>query len=133
MNEARYLQAFGDATDRFMELIGIDGGYIAAGRSVFTAETHIRHIGEVNAGDTIRVTTRVLGGDGRKMHLFHEMKVGEALAATGEHLLIHVDLATRKSVAPEGAVAEAYAGIAAAHAKLPAPEGAGRFVGQPRG
>ncbi|MEO0865587.1 MAG: carnitine 3-dehydrogenase, partial [Pseudomonadota bacterium] len=42
MNEARYLQAFGDATDRFMEMIGCDAAYIATGGSYFTAETHIR-------------------------------------------------------------------------------------------
>jgi len=37
MNEARYLQAFGDATDKFMEMIGCDGDYIATGGSYFTA------------------------------------------------------------------------------------------------
>ncbi|MEM1353067.1 MAG: carnitine 3-dehydrogenase, partial [Pseudomonadota bacterium] len=38
MNEARYLQAFADATDRFMEIIGCDADYIAKGGSYFTAE-----------------------------------------------------------------------------------------------
>ncbi len=37
MNEARYLQAFGDATDKFMEIIGCDAEYIASGGSYFTA------------------------------------------------------------------------------------------------
>ena len=32
MNEARYLQAFADATDAFMRLIGVDADYIAHGR-----------------------------------------------------------------------------------------------------
>ena len=50
MNEARYLQAFGDATDKFMEIIGCDEKYISSGSSYFTAETHIRHIDEVQAG-----------------------------------------------------------------------------------
>lgn len=50
MNEVRYLQAFCDASDRFMELIGCDADYIASGGSYFTVETHIRHLQEVQAG-----------------------------------------------------------------------------------
>ena len=132
MNEARYLQAFGDATDRMMLIAGTDAAYIAGGHSFFTAETHIRHLGEVNAGDRISVTTLVLEGAGKKMHLWHEMRVGEALVATGEHMMLHVSLETRKACAPLPAVAERIAGIAAAHAALGRPEGAGRAVGQGR-
>jgi len=72
MNEARYLQAFCDATDRFMEIIGCDADYIASGGSYFTAETHIRHLAEVHAGTRIAVTTRVMMGAGKKLHLWHE-------------------------------------------------------------
>ena len=53
MNEARYLQAFADATDAFLRLIGVDAGYLAAGGSYFTVETHIRHLGEARAGEPI--------------------------------------------------------------------------------
>ncbi|MEO0664824.1 MAG: carnitine 3-dehydrogenase [Pseudomonadota bacterium] len=129
MNEARYLQAFGDATDRFMEIIGCDAAYIARGGSYFTAETHIRHLDEVHAGAEIVITTRVLAGAGKKMHLWHEMRAGERLLATGEHMLIHVSLETRRASVPSDAVAEALAGYAAAHADLPLPEGVGRAVG----
>ncbi|MEO0677307.1 MAG: carnitine 3-dehydrogenase [Pseudomonadota bacterium] len=129
MNEARYLQAFGDATDRFMEMIGCDAAYIASGGSYFTAETHIRHLDEVHAGAEIVITTRVLAGAGKKMHLWHEMRAGERLLATGEHMLIHVSLETRRASVPSEAVAEALAGYAAAHAGLPLPEGVGRAVG----
>jgi len=132
MNEARYLHAFGDATDRFMEIVGVDAECIAAGMSCFTAETHIRHLGEVHAGARIRVTTQLLEGRGKRMHLWHEMRVGEALVATGEHMVLHVDLATRRASEPTPQVAARVAEIAAAHAGLPKPEGAGRAVGQPR-
>ncbi|MGR3466637.1 MAG: carnitine 3-dehydrogenase [Shimia sp.] len=129
MNEARYLQAFGDATDRFMALIGCDATYIAAGGSYFTAETHIRHLDEVHAGAALRVETQVLAGAGKKMHLFHTMYEGDRLLATGEHMLIHVSLETRRASDPAPSVAEALAQVAAAHAALPRPEGAGRAVG----
>ena len=128
MNEARYLQAFGDATDRFMEIIGCDAEYIASGGSYFTAETHIRHLDEVRAGARIRVETLCLMGAGKKMHLFHQMFEGDRLLATGEHLLLHVSLESRRSSPPAGHIAARLAEIAAAHAGLARPDGIGRAV-----
>ncbi|WP_375230792.1 carnitine 3-dehydrogenase [Roseobacter sp. S98] len=131
MNEARYLDAFGLATDRFMELIGCDAAYIEAGGSYFTAETHIRHIDEVHAGAVITVRTRVLAGGGKKMHLWHEMVEGERLLATGEHFLLHVDLGTRRSAPAGPAVDAALRRFADAQAGLPLPEGAGASIRTP--
>jgi carnitine 3-dehydrogenase len=132
MNEARYLQAFGDATDRFMEMIGCDADYIATGGSFFTAETHIRHLGEVLAGEHIEVRTQLLGAEGKRMHLWHEMTVGGAPKATGEHMLVHVSLETRRASPPGDRVAARLAAVWAAHGGLPRPAGAGRAVGQGR-
>lgn len=130
MNEARYLQAFGDASDRFMEIIGCDADYIASGGSYFTAETHICHLEEVRAGARIRIDTQCLLGEGKKMHLFNRMWEGDRLLATGEHMLIHVSLETRKASAPAEQIAKRLGEIAAAHAALAWPEGAGRAVGR---
>jgi carnitine 3-dehydrogenase len=134
MNEARYLQAFADATDAFMRLIGCDADYIGAGGSYFTAETHIRHLGEARVGDPIVTDTQVIEGKGKKMRLFHELRHGGdgRLLATAEHMLIHVSLDTRAASEPAPAVRAKLEEIAALHAKLPAPEGLGRAVGQPR-
>ena len=129
MNEARYLQAFGDATDRLMHIVGCTPEYIASGGSYFTAETHIRHLDEVHAGARIRVETQVIEGAGKKMHLFHAMYEGDRILATGEHMLIHVSLETRRASEPAPSVADPLAKLAAAHAELPRPEGAGAAVG----
>lgn len=129
MNEAKYLQAFGDATDRLMWLVGCDADYIACGSSFFTAETHIRHLDEVHAGTQIRVETQVLEGSGKKLHVFHRMFAGDRELATGEHFLLHVDLKTRKACTPDDRVAVPMARVAAAHADLPRPDGAGAAVG----
>ncbi len=129
MNEARYLHAFGDATDRFMEIIGCDSDYIESGGSYFTAETHIRHLDEVRAGARLRVETLCLMGEGKKMHLFHNMYEGTRLLATGEHLLLHVDLESRKSSPPAAHIEVRLSEIAAAHAGLERPEGIGRAIG----
>ena len=129
MNEARYLQAFGDATDRLMEIVGCDADYIASGGSYFTAETHIRHLDEVHAGSKIHIETQVLMVEGKKMHLFHTMYEGARELATGEHMLIHVSLETRKASEPATQIATALAVLADAHAALPTPAGAGKAIG----
>ena len=131
MNEAHYLEVFAQASDRFMELIGADAGYIAGGNSYFTVETHLRHLGEVMAGERIKVATQVVGGDGKKLHLFHQLagENGEP-AATGEHLLLHVDLETRRSSPPGAKILENLSHYLGEHARLPRSEGIGRFVGQ---
>ncbi len=132
MNEAKYLHVFGDATDRFMRIVGCDAAYVASGGSYFTAETHIRHLDEIHAGARIRVTTICLDGSGKKMHLFHQLWEGERLCATGEHILIHVSLDTRRPSAPSTQIARRLGTIEAAHAALLRPEGIGRHVGAPR-
>ncbi|MGB1236041.1 MAG: carnitine 3-dehydrogenase [Planktomarina sp.] len=130
MNEARYLQAFGDATDRFMEIIGCDAEYIATGGSYFTAETHIRHVDEVHAGTVIHIETYLAVAEGKKMQLFHQMWDGDRLLATGEHMQIHVSLETRKASDPAPQIAEKLNAIRATHAALPDPQGQGRAVGR---
>jgi carnitine 3-dehydrogenase len=132
MTESRYLHAFADATDRFMEIIGCDAAYISSGGSYFTAETHIRHLDEVHAGTVIEIRTQVIAGAGKKMHLFHQMVEGDRLLATGEHFLLHVSLETRKPSAPSPDIEAALVRFAQGHATLDKPEGLGRAIGAPR-
>ena len=127
MNEARYVQAFSEATDRFMEIIGADAAYVAKGGSYFTVESHVRYLAEANAGDVITITTQCLDGAGKKLHLFHNMHRGDTLLATGEHMLLHVSLQTRRTAPPQSPVAETLARIARVHAALAAPEGSGKL------
>jgi carnitine 3-dehydrogenase len=56
------------------------------------------------------------------------MYADDRLLATGEHLLIHVSLETRRACDPEPALAAVLERIAAAHAGLPY-DGAGKAVG----
>jgi len=109
---------------------GMDQECVDQGHSVFTVETHIRHLDEVNIGDQIKVTTRVLDGGGKKLHLWHEMHVGARLCATGEQLLLHVDLGTRRSALPRADVGAWFERAKAAQGGLALPDGLGRAVGQ---
>ena len=143
MTESRYLQVFGDATDALLRFVGADDEYMAAGRSFYTVETHIRHLREVAGGEPVSVTTRVLGCDEKRVHLFHHMFHGERRGgreggrgcelATAEHMLLHVDTAAGRAspTAPEvrGRIEE----IVRAQAPLGPPDGAGRRIAMPGG
>ncbi|MBV9621444.1 MAG: thioesterase family protein, partial [Gammaproteobacteria bacterium] len=60
MTDSRYLQVFGDATDVLLRAAGVDDDYRAGARSLFTAESHIRHHAEAHALESLYVDTRVL-------------------------------------------------------------------------
>jgi carnitine 3-dehydrogenase len=130
MTEAKYLEAFGFATVRFMALVGVDAAYIADNNSFFTAETHIRHLDEAHIGAPLAITTLCLIGQGKKMSLWHELRSEGRLLATAENMMIHVSLATRRACAPREDVAQCIEAVAKAHAKSPRPEGMGRAIGQ---
>ncbi len=133
MTESRYLECFADATDTLMRMLGVDAAYLENGGSYFTVETHIRHIAEVKTGERIRVTTQLIDGAGKKLHVFHVMHHADGrLLATGEHMLIHVSLQTRAASNPAEPVKSRLAELAAAHAILPAPDGLGRAIGMKR-
>ena len=116
MNEGRYGQIFSDAADAFMIEIGADAKYIAAGNSFFTAETTIKYLAETLAGQTVHVNTRVLLSEGKKVKLFHEMRAEDnAMLATCEQFMLHVNLTTRKSCPPLAEVQSRMDALAQAH------------------
>jgi len=131
MNETHYLEAGSLASDRFMEMIGADAAYIAGGQSYFTAENHICYLNELKQGEMLTVTTQIIKGEGKKLHLFQRLYGADmTLAATLETFLIHIDLTARATSMPSDEVLEKMAVFAKAHADLPMPDGAGRYVGQ---
>lgn len=122
MNESRYGQVFSDAADEVMRLIGADADYVASGLSYFTVDIRIRFLDETLAGDKIHVVSRVLLGEGKKLRLFHEMRHGDGrLLATGEQLLLHVSLKTRRSCAPAAEIARKLTEMVQNHATYPMP------------
>ena len=82
------------------------------------------------AGEPIYVDTQILLAAGKKMHLFHSLfHQSGRLLATGEHMLLHVDMKLRRASEPSDTVATALAKMAANHAALDRPSAAGRAVG----
>jgi carnitine 3-dehydrogenase len=129
LSEWAYLLIFGDNADALFRFIGIDEAYRAGGASLYTAETHLRHLREVKVGQELILTLTVLGSDPKRLHLLHEMRVGGiGCVATAEQLLLHVNTALGR-VAPFGTeIAARLRQIAAAHAPLGVPDYACRCL-----
>lgn len=131
MTESAYLLAFGDGADHLFRLLGIDESYRAAGHSLYTVQTHLRHLRELALGDPFVVTAQLLDLDDRRIHLFLEMRHGEAgaLVATAEQLLVHVDMGAGCSAQIPAEVAARLRAVLAAHRALPVPDAVGRPMG----
>jgi acyl-CoA thioesterase FadM len=128
MTEAAYLSAFGWASDALFSYIGDDDAYRAAGHSFYTVETHIAYLREAAENAPLRITTRVLGLDRKRLHIYHEMfHGGDKLLATTEQMLVHVDMIAARSAAILPDVRAALDAIAEAHSTLPPAARAGHF------
>ena len=104
MNLAYYVLVFDHATDALQDIVGLDAAYREAiGGSVFVVEAHLSYDNEVMLGEEMRIRTRVMDVDAKRLHLFHEMYAGDddngegRLAATSELMALHVDLKTRRT------------------------------------
>jgi carnitine 3-dehydrogenase len=129
MTEAAYLTAFGWASDALFSYIGDDDQYRAAGHSFYTVETHIAYLREAAELAPLRITTRVLGVDRKRLLIYHEMFHGDddTLLATTEQMLVHVDMNAGRSVAILPDVRAALDAIVSAHSTLAPAERAGHF------
>ncbi|HEV2676667.1 MAG TPA: thioesterase family protein [Aliidongia sp.] len=131
MNVAYYVLVFDHATDALFEALGLGPTYRHANDlTLFAVESHILYTREVAQGDLLRVESRVLGGDGKRLHFGHEMfHAAEGWrAATIELMAVHVDLATRRTSAFPPERQQAIERAVAAHAALPAADWVGRHV-----
>ena len=134
MTEHRYLQVFGDTSDGVLRLIGVDLEYVRDGHSYYTVETHIRNLGEAKLGEALYSTCQILSSDEKRLHIFstiYNAATNESVA-TAEQMMLHVDSKAGKAVAAPETVLSKLRAITEAHAQLPTPDGAGRFVGQKR-
>jgi len=131
MNESHYLTVLSSATDNFMAYIGVDEQYIEQGGSYFTVETHIRHLAEAKLNEPLAVTTQVISCDAKRMHLFHRLlsPTSGELLATGEHMLLHMDLNSAKTSFASEAVQGCLNDIFEYHRALEKPAGAGSAIG----
>jgi carnitine 3-dehydrogenase len=131
VHESRYLELFADATDALLGELGADADYLAGGGSYFTVETHLSHLRQLEAGDSVHVTTQLLDSDEKRLHVFHVLfREGEPdPVATAEQMLLHVDTESGRAAPAREPVRGRVAELARRHGELPRPERAGRSIG----
>lgn len=130
MTEHRYLDLFGQTTDRFLAFIGVDSDYLQKGYSYYTVETHIMHQAEAKAGEELHVETQLLSYDEKRIHLFHVLKREEKQLASAEQMLLHVDTVNSKAVSADISILSSLKALSALHEDMPEPAAVGRHVGQ---
>jgi acyl-CoA thioesterase FadM len=98
MSEAFYVLVFGFATDQVMDELGMGKLYRQETRSsLYTVEAHVRYLLEIGLGAELTVTTVIAGAGPKKLHLAHELRSGDQLAATEEILALHVNKLTGRT------------------------------------
>jgi acyl-CoA thioester hydrolase len=133
MMDAYYCVAFTEATEVFLDHVGLGAAYQAESRcGMYTVESHVCFAKSVRGGATLRYESQLLGWDDKRLHLFHQMvEPGGGQAATNELMLLHVDLATERVTPMPPARSRAVQLVASAQAALPTPQNAGRRICMP--
>jgi acyl-CoA thioester hydrolase len=134
MNLAYYIVIFDHATDVAFEALDIGTAYRErTGNSSFVVETHTLYEREAKEGELLRVTTRLLGVDAKRLHLFHEMFRANTDERTAAHelLALHIDMRTRRTAPFPPDKHTALAAAVRSQAGRPLPNGVGRRITMP--
>ena len=135
LNQAFYGVIFDRSIDEALMPVGLGPDYIKERNcSYMTVESHTCFIRELLQTDPVRVVSRILDLDDKRMHMFCEMRhAGEDwLAATVEYMFLHIDMSIRKTSPWSPDLRRRLEAQRAATAALPWPERAGRRIGIPR-
>jgi acyl-CoA thioester hydrolase len=133
MNMGYYTVLFDRAANQIFAQLGFGPDYVAArGLTTYAAEFHLRYLRELKLGDRVRASFRILDFDTKRFHSFQELIHEDGwLAATGEGMTLHVDLSGPKVVPMPADILSRVSSMAATHAPLPLPEGAGHSIAIP--
>ena len=130
MMDAYYFVAFTEATEAFLDHVGLGAAYQArTGSGIYTAEGHLCFLSSVTGGGALSYRTQLLGHDAKRLHVFHQMTSAGRLAATCELMFLHVSEGRVTPMPPEAV--RAVTALAASQAALPRPGQAGRHVAIP--
>ena len=131
-NMAYYSVIFDRAGDEAFDLLGLGPDYVErTNYSFFTLEVHLSYLRELHAGDMVRVSLQLLNYDSKRIHYVQEMFRADdgTLSCVSEHIVMHVDIAAKKSSPFPTEVLERIAAMYAAHNSLPVPPQVGHKIG----
>jgi acyl-CoA thioester hydrolase len=131
LNMAYYNVLFDRAVDEAFLLCGMGPDYAKErGCSYFVVESRLRYRRELTRRDRVRITLQLIGVDDKRMRFVMEMRHAAEgwLAASAEHLALHVDMTTRKATPFPVDIREALESMRAAHSAMATPDWAGEGV-----
>ena len=132
MNVGYYGVLFDNALDVPWEKLGLGSNYVKeTGCTTFSLESHFTYQREVQEGDPLDFTFRIIDVDAKRIHWFMTMLHARErwLAATCESISMCIDTTTRRSTAfPADRLARLQA-VHAAHSQRPRPTEVGRVIG----
>jgi len=130
MNVAYYIAAFDLGIEDLKSAYGLDEAYRKAHqRSTVALEAHITYQNEAALGDHLRIESRILATDGKRLHLCQAMYRSETLLSTQEAMSISFDLAARRSCPFDSALRTRIEALQQAQTALPVPGWVGRTIG----
>lgn len=131
LNMAYYNVLFDRCADEAYATLGIGPDYARIRRhTTYAAEFHICYVRELHLSDRVTCTFQLLDCDDKRFRTYQELRhVDGWLAATGETLALHIDMAGPKVAPFPPDIAANMEAMRAAHAALPWPERAGRAIG----
>jgi len=132
LNQAYYSVLFDRGIDEALMVAGLGPEYITAqNASYMTVETHLCFVRELFKTDTVRVTSRVLDVDDKRLHLYCEMLHATEgwLSCTSEWMFLHIDMNARRTAPWPADMRAALEAMKAAASALERPERAGRSIG----
>ena len=130
LNVAYYTMLFDWGIDAIKAVAGIDLDHIEREqRSTVALESRIAYLSEASLGDALRVDTRIIDFDGKRVHYYQEMFREDELVALSETVSISFDTASRCTCPFENEVAQRYKQLLATQHSLGRPDWVGRGLG----
>ena len=90
MSEAYYLIPFSNTTWILQDHFGIGVDYFdKTSCAIYTVETHLRYLKEVQKQALMDVESMILGSDEKRIWFAHLMRVDGTICATAEFMVLH--------------------------------------------
>ena len=132
LNQAYYGVIFDRSIDQVLMPVGLGPDYIKTRNlSFMTVECHTCFVRELMQTDPVRVVSRIVDVDDKRLHMFSELVHASDgwLSATAEWMFLHVDMSTRRTSAWPADIREKLDALKTAAATLPLPDRVGRKIG----
>ncbi len=131
MNDAAYAKAFSQATDHFIDFLGLtETVRLEQNYTIFTLETHLCYLKEVHEQDNLAIDVKLLDSDAKRLHTFLSMtNAADELVATSEQMWMGMDPAQGKPAPFPEIIAAVIEELKVEQKNQPLPKQAGRKIG----